>query len=198
MNTILNEDRDNKKMDVAPDCSPEVLEETVNFMYGKDIKKSFNDFAGLLDAAERFMMEDFKSEIGNLMVIKVDLNENNYMEICSLANKYKVEAVADMCANYIHFKATSTSVDWEALKRLPVIAASSMALFKTKLDSMKGYNNCTIGHNCNCAGRADHVCSAVITSVQQHVCSVHSSNHCTYRGSGCTSCCTYTGVMASE
>ena len=70
MTTILNEDRDDKKMVVTPDCSPEVLEETINFMYGKDIKDEFDDFAGLLDTAERFMMEDFKIVIGKRMVIK--------------------------------------------------------------------------------------------------------------------------------
>jgi hypothetical protein len=181
MNTILNEDRDDKKMDVTPDCSPEVLEETINFMYGKDIEDQFDDFAGLLDTAERFMMEDFKIVIGKKMVIKVKLNKDNYMEICSLANKYKVEAVADMCANYI-YEATSTSVDLEALKRLPVIMASSMVLL-----NMKGNNKCTgagKGHNCNCGGRCVHVCTAARCSAAQHLCNHSNNSFCTFNGSG--------------
>jgi hypothetical protein len=87
INTLLNEDHDDQKMDLTLDCSPEVLEETINFMYGQDIKENFNDFAGLLDAAERFMMDDFKIKIVKRMVSKIDLNKDNYMEICGLANK---------------------------------------------------------------------------------------------------------------
>jgi hypothetical protein len=166
INTLLNKDHDDKKMDLTLDCSPEVLEETVNFMYGRDIKEHFDDFAGILDAAERFMMDDFKIEIGKRMVIKVKLNQNNYMEICSLANKYKVEVVADFCANYIHFRAISGEVDWEALKKLPVIAVSSMVLLGTKFEGMKKGCAGRKSHTCYCSGGAVSIPAAALAHLQ--------------------------------
>jgi hypothetical protein len=193
MNTLMNKDTDYKKIDVTRDCSPEVLVETVNFMYGLDIKEEFDDFAGLLDAAERFMMDDFKTEIGKRMVKKVKLRKDNYMKVCSLADKYRVEVVADMCADYIHYKARSGEVDWEALKKLSVITASSMLMFKTKLEYMKGYSGCHSekDHNCTCGGRASHKCKAVSAPGVQHQCT-HSWGYCTHT----CACCAKVVVMA--
>jgi hypothetical protein len=180
-------------MDLTPDCSPEVLDEAINFMYGKDINEQFDDFAGLLDASERFMMDDFKIEIGKRMVRKVQLNKDNYMEICGLANKYKVEAVADYCADYIHFEATSAEVDWEALKKLPVIAVSSMMLLGAKFERMKGYSGCTNGsHSCTCSDHAAHTCSLG----PRHHCNIY-GHYCTYTGPACA-CCTYAKVIAEN
>jgi hypothetical protein len=211
---------DGNKMDVTPDCSPEVLMETINFMYGKEIKEQVDNFAGLLDAAERFMMDDFKIEIGKRMVNKVKLNTCNYMETCTIADRYRLHVVASMCARYIHYEASSAAVDWEAMKSSPLITASSMMLLKTKLESMKGYNGCINGkvtanrHICNHIVSPTnhslspshtsqlHTCSTAFITGAKHVCSVSyygTSHECNYTGPPvCTSCCAYTKVIAQD
>ena len=42
--------------------APEVLIDAVNFMYGLDLSVGLTNCAGLLDIAERFVMDDLKRE----------------------------------------------------------------------------------------------------------------------------------------
>jgi hypothetical protein len=100
-------------------------------MYGEDIKKQFDDFAVLLDAAEvqYGQFQDFdRDEDGQ----QVNLSKDNYKEIFGLANKYKVKVLGNFCINYIHVKATSGKLDWDALKKLPIITAISTMLLKAE------------------------------------------------------------------
>jgi hypothetical protein len=46
------------------EMKPEVLAQIVGFMYGEEIdSESFTNRLGLLDAAERFQMDDLKEEV---------------------------------------------------------------------------------------------------------------------------------------
>merc|ERR1712203_852321 len=73
------------------------MEEVVNFMYGKPIKEA--PFSSLLEASERFQMEDMKND-----VIKIDsksINSNNALEIGKLAELYNIEQLLQETSEFV-------------------------------------------------------------------------------------------------
>ena len=115
------------------DCTPEVLTQAVNFIYGVEIEDDFTDHAGLLDIAVKFKMQDLKDEVG--MLIAKELDQDNYLEIGRRAEKYEADLLAEKCARFVLHKASD--VDWDEIKRLPMVTDHYMRIAKELMDQAK-------------------------------------------------------------
>ena len=120
------------KMNIE-DCSPEVLQEAVNYMYGVDIAKDFNDLIGLLEIAERFLMEDLKEETGKQMA--ETLGENNFHEFSRAADKLNLTSLIEECVKYIMFK--SRTVNWEAVMKMPHVNICLLKMSKQMMEKQE-------------------------------------------------------------
>ena len=129
------------------DCSPEVLKEAVSYMYGVDIDKDFNDLIGLLEIAERFLMEDLKEETGNRMAETV--GDNNFLEFSRAADKLNLKSLIEKCVKYIMFK--SRVVNWEAVLEMPRVNMCFLKMSKEMMEKQEyadsHYRSCL-----NCGG----------------------------------------------
>merc|ERR1712105_47571 len=105
------------------DCLPEVLSEAVQFMYGEDITNNCTEYEGLLEIAERFLMDDFKHEASLHIARKIQLNEENYLAISQMAEKYHAKALGVKCAKFILYNAKGINVDWEMMEKMPMVMA---------------------------------------------------------------------------
>ena len=70
--------------------APEVLIDAVNFMYGLDLSVGITNCAGLLDIAERFVMDDLKREASKhfaqgLKLALIDMPNSNRFDILSIS-----------------------------------------------------------------------------------------------------------------
>ena len=98
------------------ETSPETLSMAVDFMYGKEIVKGFGDCAGLLELAERFQMADLKKEASERLARIID--QNNYLVMCGLAQKFNAKVLAEGCAKYLLY--TTVNVKWDKIsKKMP-------------------------------------------------------------------------------
>jgi len=120
---------DSRQMEIM-NCSPHVLKQVLRFMYGVNFYQGFFDYANLLEIAERFLMEDLKAEASRLLARS--LNNQNYMEMSQLAEKFNAKELAERCAQFILYKALD--VNWEAILEMPMVAKSVMELSKQKLN----------------------------------------------------------------
>ena len=107
------------------ETSPETLSMAVDFMYGKEIVKGFGDCAGLLELAERFQMADLKKEASERLARIID--QNNYLVMCGLAQKFNAKVLAEGCAKYLLY--TTVNVKWDKIsKKMPLVTCSYMKL----------------------------------------------------------------------
>ena len=120
------------KMNIE-DCSPEVLNEAVNFMYGVNIAKDFNDLIGLLEIAERSLMEDLKEETGKQMA--ETLCDNNIHEFSRAAEKLNLKSLIEKCVKYIMFK--SRTLNWEAVLEMPRVNICLLKMSKQMMEKQE-------------------------------------------------------------
>jgi len=124
---------DSRQMEIM-NCSPDVLKQVIRFMYGKNIYNGFTDYANLLEIAERFLMEDLKEAVSHLL--SSNLNNETYIEMSQLAEKFSAKVLAEMCAQFIIYKALD--VNWDLILTMPIVAKSALELSKQKLTSLVG------------------------------------------------------------
>ena len=97
--------------------APEVLIDAVNFMYGLDLSVGLTNCAGLLDIAERFVMDDLKREASKHFAQGLKLNKDNYLELSHMADKYNAKELLEKCAKYIMLEGEKDDIDWEELSK---------------------------------------------------------------------------------
>jgi hypothetical protein len=120
--------KEKKSMEVK-EMKPKVLAEVIGFIYGADISEGFTkdigNCLGLLDAGERFQMDDLKYEASKL--IAEELKEDNYFKIGLMAEKYEAAELVEATSRFIMFKAKK--VNWRRVKQ----EASSVAAHCLKM-----------------------------------------------------------------
>ena len=110
--------------------APEVLIDAVNFMYGLDLSVGLTNCAGLLDIAERFVMEDLKKEASKHFAEGLKLNKDNYLELSHMADKYNAKELLEKCAKYIMLEGREEDIDWEEVSKLSNLMLESMKVAK--------------------------------------------------------------------
>jgi len=100
------------------DCEPATLEAVVAFTYGLEVPDEFPDLQGLLELADRFLLEELKEEAARRIAQHIDAQ--NYRSVCQLAELHKATALAASCAKFVLTK-LEEEVDWEALQQLPLV-----------------------------------------------------------------------------
>lgn len=100
------------------DCEPATLEAVVAFTYGLEVPDEFPDLQGLLELADRFLLEELKEEAVRRIAQHIDAR--NYRSVCQLAELHQVKALAASCAKFVLTK-LEEEVDWEALQQLPLV-----------------------------------------------------------------------------
>merc|ERR1719370_368974 len=96
--TRVGDAKSKTEIDVK-DCSLEVLNCAVNFMYGTPVPEDFADTQGLLHQADLFMMEDLKKAVGFLIAKTLSLD--TLSEIAPLAEKYREVTLQEICGDFI-------------------------------------------------------------------------------------------------
>ena len=110
--------------------APEVLIDAVNFMYGLDLSVGLTNCAGLLDIAERFVMDDLKREASKHFAQGLKLNKDNYLELSHMADKYNAKELLEVCAKYIMLEGKEDDLDWEEVSKLSNLMLESMKIAK--------------------------------------------------------------------
>merc|ERR1719370_919396 len=110
--------------------APEVLIDAVNFMYGLDLSVGLTNCAGLLDIAERFVMDDLKREASKHFAEGLKLNKDNYLELSHVADKYNAKELLEECAKYIMLEGKEDDIDWEEVSKLSNLMLESMKVTK--------------------------------------------------------------------
>jgi len=100
------------------DCEPATLEAVVAFTYGLEVPDEFPDLQGLLELADRFLLEELKEEAARRIAQHIDAR--NYRSVCQLAELHQATALAASCAKFVLTK-LEEEVDWEALQQLPLV-----------------------------------------------------------------------------
>jgi len=98
------------------DCEPATLEAVVAFTYGLEVPDEFPDLQGLLELADRFLLEELKEEAARRIAQHIDAQ--NFRAICEMADLHKAKALAVACAK---FMLTKEQADCEWLQQLPVV-----------------------------------------------------------------------------
>ena len=138
--------------------APEVLIDAVNFMYGLDLSVGLTNCAGLLDIAERFVMEDLKKEASKHFAEGLKLNKDNYLELSHMADKYNAKELLEKCAKYIMLEGREEDIDWEEVSKLSNLMLESMKVAKKEqsfpVDDLKNVvctaqNHASICKKCN-------------------------------------------------
>jgi len=110
--------------------APEVLIDAVNFMYGLDLSVGLTNCAGLLDIAERFVMDDLKREASKHFAEGLKLNKDNYLELSHMADRYNAKELLEKCAKYIMLEGKEDDIDWEEVSKLSNLMLESMKVAK--------------------------------------------------------------------
>ena len=87
--------------------------------------KKFSVSVGLLEIAERFLMEDLKKEAGRFLA--EFLNHKNYMRICQIAEKFNSDILVEKCSEFILCEQNS-NVPWEEIQKLPKLNIKIMKI----------------------------------------------------------------------
>ena len=116
-------------MDIQ-ECSPQVLSEVIDFMYGIGTNSYFPEPIGLLEVAERFLMDDLKADA--LRRVTKMIRMENYLEICQLTEKFDSEMLIEKCSQFLltYTQYCPTNVDWEEIHKLPKLSIAVMKLSK--------------------------------------------------------------------
>ena len=101
--------------------------------------KKFSVSVGLLEIAERFLMEDLKKEASRFLAEY--LNKNNYLKICQVAEKHNAELLAEKCADYImHNEAPTDGWDWSFLQKLPMVTKCVLEASEKIMETLRNTN----------------------------------------------------------
>jgi len=97
---IANNLAEKSKMEIEiKELAPEAMEQVINFMYGKPIGEA--PFNSLLEASERFQMEDMKKEVIRIGSRILTSNSGTALEIGRLAELYNIEQLLQESAELI-------------------------------------------------------------------------------------------------
>ena len=124
------------------DVDPDVFEKVILFIYTKyDRNRMFNfdvmhQLEGMLDAAERFDMEDLKTEVKDVVEEfiseKGDLNTREFLvNTGTLAELYNAEELLDLAASEI--VDNGSNLEKKEVANSPGLAVAVMAKFRIKM-----------------------------------------------------------------
>jgi len=120
------------------ECEPATLDTVVAFMYGVEVPEGFPDLQGLLGLADRFLLEEVKEEAGRRIALQ--MNAQNFMTICELADLHKAKALAVACAKFMLTKEEEMDCEWLQYFPLVVIAVAeetNLAIKRFNQEKMK-------------------------------------------------------------
>jgi len=81
------------------DLDPEAMQEVLNYMHSVKIKAEEALFPSLLEASERFQMEDMKEDV--VEIGRKYITEENAVEIGKLAELYDIDSLLEKCIEFI-------------------------------------------------------------------------------------------------
>ena len=124
------------------DVDPDIFEKVILFIYTKyDRNRMFNfdvmhQLEGMLDAAERFDMEDLKTEVKDVVEEfiseKGDLNTREFLvNTGTLAELYNAEELLDLAASEI--VDNGSNLEKKEVANSPGLAVAVMAKFRIKM-----------------------------------------------------------------
>ena len=122
-----------KEMNVnafVEECTPEVLNCAINFLYGQDIPAEFNHGHCLLKTADAFLMEDLRDGVSKFFSQR--LNMNNVKDVAKSAEMYHSPRLLEECHNLV--LANIGTVGNEELKE---VALAMPSIAEKALQSMK-------------------------------------------------------------
>ena len=96
---IPMKEKEEKKIEVK-EVDPAIFHCVISYMY--DGRLEFDketQIENILDAAERFDMEELKDEIGNQL--KEDIDEDNVLDMAGLAQLYNANMLLRECIEYV-------------------------------------------------------------------------------------------------
>ena len=119
------------------DCFPEVLNQVIDFMYGKEIPndKNVTFLTNLLKMADRFLMEDLKNMCASLLENK--LTNENYLEMSQIAEELNDSRFLSGCAKFI-MSETTLKVDWEKVNKLPRLSTCLVEMAMERARKFEG------------------------------------------------------------
>ena len=129
----------NSKSKEVKEYSYDVLNTAIDFMYGIEIPGTLNnsdDLRSLLHLADFYLMDDLKGAASFL--IAKDLNTENIFDLSQVAEKFRAEALADRCAQFL-FDNTSSLED-EKLVQLKEGTVLVSLVKKFVSESMKSHS----------------------------------------------------------
>jgi len=126
------------------DVDPDIFEKVILFIYTKfDRNRTFNfdvvqQLEGMLDAAERFDMEELKTEVRDVVEEfiseKRDFNTRGFLvKTGSLAEMYNAEELLDLAASVIVYH--GNKLEKREVANSPGLAVAVMAKFKIKMEN---------------------------------------------------------------
>ena len=102
------------------ECSVDVLDMVINYMYGINIHCKEENLEEFLDISERFQILDLKAEIGRFTAQTISMG--NYKQLCVRADKYNCRELAEAG---IHFMVQhGIELEWEEARQAPSMAVA--------------------------------------------------------------------------
>ena len=141
-----------RQMDIK-ECSVEVLDMVINYMYGINIHCKEENLEELLDISERLQILDLKAEVGRFTAQTIHLG--NYKELCMRADRYNCRELAEAA---IHFMVThSIQLEWEEARQAPSMAVAYLnMLIRQNMEKEKERARCI---KAGCEYTAQYCCN---------------------------------------
>merc|ERR1712226_1819176 len=112
--------------------------------------KNFTEYEGLLEIAERFLMDDFKLAASLHIAKEIQLNKKNYVQVSQMAEKYRAKVLGEKCADSIVNKGIDVNLDvMESMPMVMVLCFKKYKEYKEKVEKLEVQNTllkCTRGH----------------------------------------------------
>jgi len=130
---IPMKEKQEKKIEVK-DVDPEIFGKVVHYMYHETLQfDKETHLENILDAAERFDMEELKDEIGKQMVEALD--KENVFYMAGLAELYNANLLLSKCIGYVVKE--NISIKEEDVKKHPNVCIGIIEKLRKHLDKKK-------------------------------------------------------------
>jgi len=110
--------------EAMPVVDAEAMQQVINFMYGLPIEDGNAPLSSLLEAAERFQMEDMKVDVGNIGRKVIALE--NALDIGKLAEIYNIERLLQESAEFI----VKNDIEMKEQDLTPKLTTKVLMLFR--------------------------------------------------------------------
>ena len=116
---------------VVEECTPEVLNCAINFLYGQDVPAEFNHGHCLFKLADAFLMEDLRDAVSEFFSQR--LNMDNVKEVAKSADMFHSPRLLDECHNLV-----LANIDDITYRELKEIAIAMPSIAEKALKMIKG------------------------------------------------------------